>query len=177
MAKFFLLFDRGRISDQKEIRNSTEAKILATPTPRLSEAGTWGIKLNLKLILEYQASQLAISILILLSSHCHFDILREGTKKDYLISKLLDQAWPTPTPKKNKKNMPLKSILDPLFLDGGGGSCLVMQLWNQIIFFVTSLRKSKKNFLVFHSVLGWSRRCGHIVPPPYKGKKSWSKMA
>ena len=43
-------------------------------------------------ILEYQASQLAISILILLSSHCHFDILREGTKKDYLIPKLLDQA-------------------------------------------------------------------------------------
>ena len=37
---FFLLFDRGQISDQKEIRNSTEAKILATPTPRLSEAGT-----------------------------------------------------------------------------------------------------------------------------------------
>ena len=39
-GQFFLLFDRGRISDQKEIRNSTEAKILAMPTPRLSEAGT-----------------------------------------------------------------------------------------------------------------------------------------
>ena len=43
-------------------------------------------------ILEYQASQLAINILILLSSYCHFDILREVTKKDYLIPKLLDQA-------------------------------------------------------------------------------------
>ena len=32
-------------------------------------------------ILEYQASQLAISIHILLSSYCHFDLLREGTKK------------------------------------------------------------------------------------------------
>ena len=59
---------------------------------RLSEAGTQGIKLNLKLILENQASQLAISIRILLSSYCHFDILREVTKKDYLIPKLLDQA-------------------------------------------------------------------------------------
>ena len=60
---------------------------------RLSEAGTQGIKLNLKLILEYQASQLAIySICILLSSYCHFDILREVTKKDYLIPKLPDQA-------------------------------------------------------------------------------------
>ena len=26
----------------------------------------------------------------------------------------------------------------------------------------------KKIFLVFHSVLGWSRRCGHIVPPALK---------
>ena len=44
-------------------------------------------------ILEYQASQLAISILILLSSYCHFDILREVTEKDYLIPKLLDLWW------------------------------------------------------------------------------------
>ena len=59
----------------------------------MSEAGTRGIKLNLKLILESQASQLAIySIRILLLSYCHFDILREVTKKDYLIPKLLDQA-------------------------------------------------------------------------------------
>ena len=29
-----------------------------------------------------------------------------------------------------------------------------------------TFRKSKKNFLVFHSVLRWSRRCGLIQPPP-----------
>ena len=30
-----------------------------------------------------------------------------------------------------------------------------------------TFRKSKKNFLVFHSDSRWSRRCGHNVPPPY----------
>ena len=29
-----------------------------------------------------------------------------------------------------------------------------------------TFRKSKKIFLVFHSVLRWSRRCGLIQPPP-----------
>ena len=30
-----------------------------------------------------------------------------------------------------------------------------------------TFRKSNKFFLVFHSVLGWSRRCGLIQPPPH----------
>ena len=28
-----------------------------------------------------------------------------------------------------------------------------------------NFKKIKKIILVFHSVLGWSKRCGHIVPP------------
>ena len=70
---------------------------------RLSEAGRQGIELDLKLILEYQASQLAIiTICILLSSYVNSVFW--GKSQNNLIPMLVDQTWTTLLPKKGKKS-------------------------------------------------------------------------
>ena len=53
---------------------------------------------------------------------------------------------------------------------GGGGSCLVKQLWNQIIFFVTSLRISKWQYddrrmcMLIASWLAWYSKIWPLFP-------------